>query len=88
MARYIDEEALFKALERGGDYTKADILDILEDIPTAEVVEVVHCRECKHLTVLNAPDAYARCDETGYVFWSFRTDTRVHFCAYGERREG
>ena len=42
MARYIDEGALMKALERGGDFTVADILDILEDIPTADVVEVRH----------------------------------------------
>lgn len=54
----------------------------------ADMVEVVRCRDCKHLTVINNGSAYARCEKTGYVFWSFRTDTREHFCAYGERREG
>ena len=53
----------------------------------ADIVEVVRCKDCKHLTVINIGGAYARCEKTGYVFWSFRTDTREHFCAYGERRE-
>lgn len=59
---------------------------ILETI--SDVVEVVRCKDCKHLTVINNESAYARCEKTGYIFWSFRTDTREHFCAYGERREG
>lgn len=54
----------------------------------ADVVEVVRCKDCKHLTVVNNESVYARCEKTGYIFWSFETDTREHFCAYGERREG
>ena len=42
MARYIDEGALKRALERGGDFTVADLLDILEDIPTTDVAEARH----------------------------------------------
>lgn len=58
----------------------------VEDMPAADVVAVVRCKECKHLTVINCGGAYARCEKTGYVFWSFRTDTREHYCAFGERR--
>jgi hypothetical protein len=40
MSRYIDADALIKAIRRGGDFTRADLLFILDDIPTADVEEV------------------------------------------------
>lgn len=40
--RYIDADALLKAVEGYTDMTKADLLYILEDIPTADVEEVRH----------------------------------------------
>lgn len=42
MDRYIHEDTLLKTLEGYTDMTKADLLDILEDIPTADVEEVRH----------------------------------------------
>ena len=65
----------------------SDVRKALALTPTADVVAVVRCKDCKHLTVINNESAYARCEKTGYIFWSFRTDTREHFCAYGERKE-
>ena len=44
MQRYINEPALLKAVEGYTDMTKADLLYILEDIPTADVEEVWHGR--------------------------------------------
>ena len=55
--------------------------------PTADVVEVVRCNDCKHLTVHNSPTLYAYCEKTKYRFEPFRTDTRTHYCSYGERKE-
>ena len=76
--------------ENGGsayDGKPIDRLCDLEDkIEQGDVVEVVRCKDCKHLTVVNKESVYARCEKTGYIFWSFETDTREHFCAYGERR--
>ncbi len=40
MNRYINEDALLKAVEGYTDMTKADLLYILEDIHTADVVEI------------------------------------------------
>ena len=54
-------------------------------VPTADVVEVVRCKDCKHLTVHNSPTLYAYCEKTHYRFEPFKTDTRTHFCSYGER---
>lgn len=98
MSRYIDAdkltvyfEALAKQAEMEGLYNMAHIhnrcLQIIEDAPPADVVEVVRCKDCKYLTVVNNESVYARCEKTGYIFWPFETDTREHFCAYGERRE-
>ena len=73
----------------GEKYIKIYGIANLDDIEmtTADVVEVVRCKDCKHLTVVNNESVYARCEKTGYIFGSFETDTREHFCAYGERRE-
>lgn len=54
---------------------------------TADVVEVVRCENCKHLTIQNSPTLYAYCEKTHYRFEPFKTDTRTHFCSYGERKE-
>lgn len=102
MSRYIDADALESQLFRDGiagiflnyprrtKFTIGEIRGMLKNeriAPTADVVEVVRCKDCKHLTVVNNESVYARCEKTGYIFWSFETDTREHFCAYGERSE-
>ena len=95
MSRYIDADKLvawcmeiFQAQSAvaGKAYVRA-LLDAVDSCPTADVVEVVRCNNCKHLTVINHKSIYARCEKTGYVFLPFATDTREHFCAYGERKE-
>ena len=52
------------------------------------VVNVVRCKDCKHLNVLNRNNIYAHCPKTNTVFLPFELDTRQHFCSLGERREG
>ena len=56
-------------------------------ISKADFVEVVRCKDCKHLAVLNLPTVYAWCKKIHYSFIPFGTDTRTHFCSYGERKE-
>jgi len=59
------------------------------DAPTADVVEVVRCKDCKHLEIINGPRVYARCNRHDLPIISFGLiDTREWFCADGERREG
>ena len=90
MARYIElDEAIRVACDMyptlsgemlpwGGleDFTEA-----FEKIPT---VEVVRCKDCKHLTVHNSPTLYAYCEKCKYRFEPFQTDTRKHYCGLGE----
>ena len=61
--------------------------DILAKNPTADVVEVVRCGECKYLKVFNGPTIYAFCPKIDFAFEPFQTDTRTHFCSYGEKKE-
>ena len=52
----------------------------------ADFVEVVRCKDCKYCTVHNSPTLYAYCEKTHFRFEPFETDTRTHFCSYGERK--
>jgi hypothetical protein len=86
MPRYIDADALLEKLRNDLPF-KASVKRVLMQAPTADVVEVVRCNECKHCAVINGHSAYAVCRLTDFVFFSFETDTRKHFCAYGERKD-
>ena len=54
--------------------------ELLEDTPAADVVDVVRCKDCKHLMF---SDMYGECSQAhmGIV----RPDD---FCSYGERKDG
>lgn len=63
------------------------IVRFLKKQPTVDAVEVVRCRDCKHLNVLNRKDLYAHCPKTNTVFLPFELDTRTHYCSLGERKD-
>ena len=79
---YIERGALIEAWER----ERAEATDLfdafdfaLDDVPAADVVEVVRCGQCKHWKInpCNLYGGYCRyCD-------SAKID---HFCGYGERK--
>lgn len=51
----------------------------------SDVIEVVRCKDCKHLEIINDGKVYAKCTMTDFEFLPFGTDTREHYCGYGER---
>ena len=51
-------------------------------------VQVVRCKDCKHLCVWNRKDIYAFCPKTNIAFLPFEQDTRKFFCGFGERKDG
>ena len=60
----------------------------IASIPTADVVQIVSCKDCVFLEVLNSEQYYARCNWHGRLFPSFgNPDTRYYFCADCQRRE-
>ena len=74
----------------GSDREKYDaweeIIDALENIPSADVAPAVRCNDCKHLCVWNRKDIYAFYPKTNIVFLPFDKDTRTFFCSLGERK--
>lgn len=55
----------------------------LKDIPAADVVEVVRCRECKHSYRIDGAKEEYDCAKISAFAKFFPGD---HFCGYGERK--
>ena len=97
MNRYIDAEILknkilddmAKAERDGKDlngYT--DALFHLKTIPTADVVEVVRCRDCKFATEYWHGDFDCYCPHAPWPSDEYAIPCKSDdFCSYGERRD-
>ena len=83
MARYIDADALLNMLPDDLPY-KASVKRVLMQAPTADVVEVVRCKDCKHCTLTEEGEY----NPEDIVCDYFMTDGMQanDFCSYGERR--
>lgn len=74
--RYIDADALLTKLPNDLPY-KASVKRVLIQAPTADVVEVVRCKDCVHSSY------YGK-------ICHYRVGTDVspeHYCSYGERKD-
>ena len=98
MARYIDTNYLFKCQTcRHFDGDECDTFcdsyecysPDMSKIPTADVVEVVRCKDCKYSSKekrYDTDEEYLACGEWCY-YDSVETEPDG-FCSYGERKEG
>ena len=90
MARYIDADAL------GIGKSKRDVfnnpayadgwnsaIEIINNAPTIDAVEVVRCKDCKHWLkdVAGCTDFVGRCAYANYMIGA------TGYCLYGERRK-
>ena len=90
MAEYIEREALiaeFKRLTLGEnsliERIFADgVYAVIETFPTADVVEVVRCRECKYC--FNGKCECPQWEDPYYAHFVIEND----FCSYGARMDG
>lgn len=86
MAEYINREAALKVLAAGrgcGNICSRAI----KNIPAANVVSVVHCRDCKHARKSKEVfefDAVTPLCECSYMKLPHRW---YEYCSWGERRE-
>ena len=77
MSRYIDREDLLNNLKQfAPEYLTPLIVMLIEKQPTADVVEVVRCKDCTEWD----KDEY-ECSH----WYGFREDD---YCSYGERMNG
>ena len=80
--RYIDADNYKKDLIQLG-FLPALVVRVLDKQPTADVVEVVRCKDCKHYGGVTY----------GYMCRKYSgAETKVctekdHYCSYGERNE-
>ena len=84
MAEYINREDAKKSLIGWDtDPTDEEIEYALDNIPAADVVEVVRCKNCKHFCKDLNDESCGICDvETSCCVTVDVND----FCSYGERR--
>ena len=79
MAEYIEREKVIDELEHLHEDAKLSYLgvyDCIESVPTADVVEVVRCKDCTYCS-----EHYNICH------YGVGRDVKPdHYCGYGERR--
>lgn len=81
MSRYIDADKIeytpISEPRGNGIYTDCEIAhkDQIDDMPTADVVEVVRCKDCKHRK------------KNTFCLHNMRYEDDNGFCSYGERAE-
>lgn len=68
-----------------GDATADNIKRDIETIPTADVVEVVRCKDCKHATFYSCKND--ACYRGIICEYRIGPDDENFFCGYGERKE-
>ena len=91
MSRYIDAEIALKIIDSYAKTVIADgkvIVDAVKDIiavitPTADVVEVVRCKDCIHRKEEIPQCGLYRCTALVHP----QAVNADHFCSYGERKK-
>lgn len=86
MPRYIDEKDVYALVEpRGMASVHCSRID---ELPRADVVEVVRCKDCKHCEVIY-PFKHIGMEavERLYCKSDHKSRMATDFCSYGERKE-
>lgn len=94
MKRYVDVDKILEIASGHKDFTQSiadltSLREVLEDTPTADVAEVVHCKDCKHFLDKQRKNHQGICmcgeKDTSYAsdFYPYADD----FCSYGERKD-
>ena len=68
---------------RKASSTSTGEMDIIKEIPAADVAEVVRCKDCKYGDYDSKPNGAMVCLKTNDGFWRQEMD----FCSYGRRNE-
>lgn len=86
MSRYIDADTLLNVINRNiaeaHNERCAQILEAILYAPTADVVEVVRCKDCKHWGGVTYGQM---CRKYSGAETKVCTE-KDHYCSYGERR--
>ncbi len=90
MSKYIDVDALGIGIARAEIFANPgfargwnNAIEIINNAPAADVVEVVRCRDCKHSYRIDGAKKEYDCTKMSAFAKFFPGD---HFCGYGERK--
>ena len=94
MSKYINADKL-KAFIDAGKYrnpcekvfSENDIIDMVNEMPSADVVEVVRCKDCKYNYGIANNCEYAK-DDIVCCYWESDGLHSDDFCSKGERKDG
>ena len=88
MARYIDADALIRRIQDEHKFGSLMLSNMISEMPTADVVEVVRCKDCKYMC--HYTDGHLECrllSDLKPIPTTYCTMNADDFCSYGERRE-
>lgn len=98
MTKYINRENVIKALKENTTEMESDIYygsnigvpeeeieNIIDEIPTEDVVPVVRCCQCKYLRKISSKENC--CDLHSTNYWDKFYVRFDDYCSFGERRD-
>ena len=88
MPRYIDADIALNKMKNW--HTQERLMDCVRDAPTADVVEVVRCKDCVYCCISTDPKTNISIQKCGYVGFNPVQSSQVSddfYCSYGERRK-
>ena len=80
--KYIDANRLIRRLENRTYRAKGKFIEMVNEQPAVDVVEVVRCKDCKHRYVSGYTTQYYVCD---FMDAELKDEG---YCSYGERKDG
>lgn len=88
MSRYIDADALLSRLPDDLPY-KSSVKRVLTQAHTADVVEIVRCKDCKYWDANDSKrmQGICLCGKKHFYYGSEFYPFAEDFCSYGERKE-
>lgn len=81
MSKYIRAVVVAKAIEDKYGIPLGDLVDTFADIPAADVMEVVRCKDCLYST-----ERYGHMECIHGVSYRNTWNKPDFFCSYGEKR--
>ena len=82
MPRYIDADIALDKMKNW--HTQERLMDCVRDTPTADVVEVVRCKDCQHATFYSSKND--ACYKGIICEYEIGTGDENFYCIYGEAR--
>ena len=86
MARYTDIDKLIAEYDRVHIGPPGGARKLMEDVPIADVVEVVRCKDCLHYMEMEGYDYKGK--KARHCFWHSQLRRETDYCSDGIRKGG